>query len=171
MNIKNKYSNRARAVISSIAISSLALGGFAIGDFGTQTAQASDNKIMPGHACLPETDGSDTNLVNLRFLRSKVAQWYKCPIVRDDTNGELDFVRIRTRNSTTDAVDPQCRVSAVSPLGGAISNTPWETASAAGDDTLKFAMNGFSEFDHGHYVIECLLGTNDRIYSYCINED
>ncbi|WP_106393988.1 hypothetical protein [Enhygromyxa salina] len=161
-----------RAVVGFVAISVLGLGGVAIGDFGTQSAMASDNKIVSGHACMSLNRYSQTDRSNPEFIENTGnLQTYMCPVVRDDPNGNLDFVRVRTYDNNSHHGDPvMCTVWAVS-VDGTSSNASSVQTTTGGLETLEFALNGFIEFDYGHYVIECSMGTGDQIVSYRTNED
>lgn len=167
-----KQDSRVRAGVGVVACAMLALGGIAIGDLGTQTALASDNKVISGHACAPEGDDWKTDRSNPRFLESMAPgpQTYMCPVVRDDTTGQLDFVRVRTENRGSSSIRPECTVHSVSVDGDSIDSEMEEAPATLGFHTLKFSLNGFTEYDNGHYVIECRLGKDDRIISYRTNE-
>ncbi|PRQ09152.1 hypothetical protein [Enhygromyxa salina] len=176
MKCKHKPNNRTRAGIGFITISMLTLAGVVIGESTSQTAMASDNKILPGHACMPVGLASlVTDYSNPEFIRNATllaqAHRYMCPVVRDDTNGELDFVRVRTENNESTGAVPTCTVWSVSVDGNAIDFETVVADPGLGFRNLEFSLSGFIEFDHGHYVIECSLGKNDRIYSYRTNED
>lgn len=173
MKNNKQNNNRVRAVIGLVAFSTLALGGIAIGEFGTQTAMAGDNKIISGHACAPLDSYGQTDRSNPEFIENILGggvQTYMCPVVRDDPNGGLDFVRVRTEDNGSEPGVPECTVYSVSPTAGAMDMSTTQT-STGGVDTLEFPLNDFTEFDNGHYVIECSLGENDRIFSYRYKED
>ncbi|KIG17461.1 hypothetical protein DB30_03162 [Enhygromyxa salina] len=94
-----------------------------------------------------------------------------CPVVRDDTNGDLDFVRFRTENRQGANNRPECTVWSVSVDAGSTDFETEITPAMNGTHTLAFSLNGFIEFDHGHYVIECEMGRGDRLISYRTKED
>lgn len=162
--------NRARLAAGLIASCSLALGGLTH-ELGPQTAMAADSKILPGHTCAPEREDVWTSRVDPRFLQNILNgnQTYMCPIVRDHSTGELDFVRVRVENVglETDALAlPVCTVHSVS-VSGTLTDSESDSAPPVeGFHDLEFSLNGFTEPDNGHYVIECALGPGDRIISY-----
>ncbi|MCX4243278.1 hypothetical protein [Paraliomyxa miuraensis] len=133
---------------------------------------AADNKVISGHACEPEGDDWFTDRSDPRYLENTGGvQSYMCPVVRDDTTGELDFVRVRVDNNTGSGPTPlSCIVHSVS-VGGGSQDMEMESTTTAGVQTLEFDLNGFTEYDNGHYVIECVLGPYDRILSYRTAED
>lgn len=173
MKYNGQRKNRNRAIVGLIACSGLALGGIMVHDLGSQTAMAADNKVISGHACAPEDDYDDTDRSDPRWLESlKDDQTYMCPVVRDDIKGQLDDVWIRLRNdSGGSGSEPlECTVHSVS-VGASFQDSESKSTSSSGFQTLAFKLSSFTEYDNGHYVIECELEDGDRIISYRAREN
>ncbi|MCX4243916.1 hypothetical protein [Paraliomyxa miuraensis] len=171
MKSETRLNDHGRLVTVIVACVGLTLGGVVMQGLGPRIAMAGDNKILPAHACQPEEDPEYT-IFSARYLENDLGaeQTYWCPVLRDDTQSELEFVRVRVENRGSSYKRPECTVHSVS-VGGTFTDSEYEESpSTTGFFSLEFPLNGFTEYDNGHFVIECTLGDEDRILSYRTNE-
>ncbi len=136
---------------------------------GLHAAEAVD-KIYAPQSCMPiDPDVGGIGDADIRFDAVEQVtlpdyQTFICPLVRSDVSGRLDDVWVRVNNANSyEDTPPRCCVHSV-PLGAGFEDFECRTAPDTETRTsLHFAPDDFSEFDHGHYVVTCELGSEDGI--------
>ncbi len=171
------HGNHPRVIAGLITFSGLVLGGLLTHGHGAQTAMAADDKIFGPQFCVPidpDVGGIGNADVRVEEIEQTTQQDYQtfiCPVVRDVVTGTLDDVWVRVNNENDDEdTPPRCCVYSVS-LNGALSDFECRTTPDVETRmSLHFDLDGFAEFDHGHYTVTCELGTEDAIVSYRTSE-
>jgi hypothetical protein len=147
-------------------------------------ASAGDDKIFAPHFCVPQLEPGNNELAGRignalihpsTIMQVDVTDGYQtfiCPLVRDIVTGDLDDVWVRLVNNHPDApFPPDCCVYSVS-LDSNQTDFECETADndIHGSLSLRFELDGFTEFDFGHYAVVCELGLADQIISIRTSE-
>ncbi len=164
------HGNHARVVAGLITFSGLVLGGLMTHEHGAQTAMAADDKIFAPQSCVPEDpDVGGIGRAEIHFydIEQNTVEGYQtfiCPLVRDEVTGTLDDVWVRVFNdSPVEDTPPRCCVNSIS-IGASMSDFECRTApDVEGQLSLHFTLSDFTEFDYGHYTVDCDLGDGDTI--------
>lgn len=167
----NTIKNHGRFGLGLLAGLGVALGLIGLTCNDPPIARADDKVFAPQSCRALDPQFGGVGAVGIRVAEIEQTaqvdgQTFICPLIRDEVTGTLDDLWVRLNNENKDEqTPPRCCVHSVS-LGGSLYDFECQTSlDIDGPLSMRFILDDFTEFDHGHYVVTCELGIEDRLIS------
>ncbi|PRQ02941.1 hypothetical protein ENSA5_18800 [Enhygromyxa salina] len=168
----------SRVIVGILSVVGLSLGLVYAGAFAPGVAKA-DDKIVAGQICVAVNSygisvpaNYDAQQITKRHASTHIAlaDEFVCPLVRDETNDDLDRVRVWLYNDDTADTPPYCCIYSFEDDGESMEAFCTNVDNDSGAVRLDLENLGFHKNEDGYHVLTCELEVGDGIRSIATDE-